>query len=351
MRRFVIALLSLLAISATAQQLPPKISEKVDVNLVLLDAIVTDSRGHQMLGLDKNDFVVTENGAAQSIDSVDYFTNRQLLNERESKAAFKVDRVRDDRYFIVFLDKPSDNALFDRLTHARNAVVDFVEHRMKPGDQMAVVGHDVRLKVWSDFTADKRRLKRALDDAASFTLGITAKQRSAAPDEASIIRNLDMSRMMNHTGTVYEAMETLADSLRTIHARKELLLFSAGILEPGEEVRGGVIINESRFFRPMMQALNAANVSVYPMNLLTQGPEFRHQTLARMANQTGGEYYQFSNNFEGPLKRIENTTNGYYLIAYYTKRAPGEHGFQKVQVSLKNPEFRVTSREGYAYGQ
>src|SRR2546423_4395203 len=124
MRRFVIAVLSLLALSASAQQLPPKISEKVNVNLVLLDAVVTDSRGHQILGLDKDDFVVTENGAPQAIESVDYFTNRQLLTSPESKASFKAERVRDDRYFVFFFDKPSESQFFGRLAVARRAAAD-----------------------------------------------------------------------------------------------------------------------------------------------------------------------------------------------------------------------------------
>ena len=47
-----------------------------------------------------------------------------------------------------------------------------------------------------------------------------------------------------------------------------------------------------------------------------------------------------------PVKR----TAGYYLISYYTKKRPGEHGFQKVDVALRNPEFKVTSRAGYLYG-
>ncbi len=67
-----------------AQQNPPALVEKVDVNLVQLDAIVTDARGNQMLGLGKDDFVVRENGTPQTVDSVDYFTNRRLLNAPES---------------------------------------------------------------------------------------------------------------------------------------------------------------------------------------------------------------------------------------------------------------------------
>ena len=84
------AILTLLlaAIPLTAQQAPhTQFGEKVDVNVVLVDAIVTDSTGHQILGLDKNDFVVTENGQPQKIESIDYFTNRKLLNATEQNAA------------------------------------------------------------------------------------------------------------------------------------------------------------------------------------------------------------------------------------------------------------------------
>src|SRR6266550_694047 len=90
------------ATAGWAQQQSPPYGEKVDVNLVLLDAVVTDARGNQILGLDKNDFVVKENGVPQDIDSVDYFTNRRLLSSPESKAAFKVERVHEQRYFIFF---------------------------------------------------------------------------------------------------------------------------------------------------------------------------------------------------------------------------------------------------------
>src|SRR5512142_598481 len=79
-------LLTLASLAAFAQQQPPTFGEKLDVNVVLLDVIVTDSSGHQILGLDKNDFLVKEAGAEQTVDAVDYFTNRQLLTAQEKDA-------------------------------------------------------------------------------------------------------------------------------------------------------------------------------------------------------------------------------------------------------------------------
>ena len=50
------------------------------------------------------------------------------------------------------------------------------------------------------------------------------------------------------------------------------------------------------------------------------------------------------------LKRIEQQTNGYYIITYYAHHPRGTNGFQKVNVSLANPELHVKARTGYSFG-
>lgn len=343
-----------IALPLIAQVPPPKFGEKIEVNLVLLDAIVTDSRGNQILGLDKSDFAVKENGVEQPVDSLEYFTNRQLLTAPEEKAPFKVERIHEERYFIFFFDKPGvpgDTELYDRLFLARNAVRDFVDREIKPGDVIAVVGHDVRLKVYSDFTNDKQRLERAIDDVVRFGRGLTTAPKNGGP---SILREVDSGRMLAGTGTVYEALDALGDALRPIRGRKNVVLFSAGILEPGEEVRDGLILNESRFYQPMIRSLNRANVTVFAASLWND-PTFIpavHQTLQRIANETNGEYFPYTVSYGPTLNRIEQINNGYYLLGYYTRHPKGTSGWQRVQVSVRNhPEMRVKAREGYAYGE
>ena len=113
----------LLALPALAQQpQPAPFGEKVDVNLVLIDAIVTDNKGSQILGLDKDDFVVKEDGVAQPIDAVDYFTNRRLLNAPEQSAPFKVERVNESRYFVVFF------GIYASEADAQSAIIDAHQH-------------------------------------------------------------------------------------------------------------------------------------------------------------------------------------------------------------------------------
>ncbi len=54
-------------------------------------------------------------------------------------------------------------------------------------------------------------------------------------------------------------------------------------------------------------------------------------------------------NYSTPLKKVENENNGYYLISYYTDRPEGKHGYQEVDVRLRNPEFHLKARDGYEY--
>ena len=351
MRRMAIAVTLLaLALPGIAQQF----QEKIDVNAVLLDVIVTDNKGHQILGLTKDDFIVKENGVAQEVDSVDYFTNRQLLDAREENAPFRVEKVREDRYFIFFFDKPEDpGVLFDQLSQARATVRAFVREEMKPTDYVAIAGHDVRLKVWSDFTNDKAQLERALEESSRFGKGLL---KAAPGDGPSILRNVDSASMERRTGSVYEALDVLAEAVRPIRARKNLVLFSPGIVDIDETVRNGMIMNRSRHLDPALQSLNAANVSVYSLQLqrptdteVNTTPMF-HQRLTELADETGGEYFMPAATFRSAVKKVEQTNSGYYLVTYRSRKAAGEQGFQKVDVSVKNPEFKVVARSGYAFG-
>ena len=351
MKTFLAAALTLLSVTIPAAAQKPAFGERVDVNVVLLDTVVTDAKGNQILGLEPTDFVVRENGVEQKVDSAPYYTTRQLLNATEADAPFKVERVQEHRYFVIFFDKPADAQLWSRLRQASSAAADFVNRTIGPDDLVAVVGHDVRLKVYTDFTSDKDTIKAALMDASRFGNGLL--KPAGETTTPSILRNVDQHAMMSESGTVYEALEVLAKALRPIRARKDLVLFSAGIHEPGEEVRGGVVVSRSRFYDPMINALNAANVTVFAANLLENPPTepLFHQTLQSITHDTNGEYIRNAVSFQPILKQVARSAGGYYLISYPSKHARGTSGFQKVDVSIRNhPEFKVQARAGYSYG-
>src|ERR1041385_1134197 len=325
MPRIAAILSLLLALPLVAQQPAtpqPQFGEKVDVNLVLVDAVVTDATGHQILGLDNDDFIVTENGEPQKLESLDYFTNRRLLTTQEGNAPFKAERVKEDRYFIFFFDKPEQGQMWDRLRLARIGALHFVDDEMQPNDHVAVVAHDQRLKIFSDFTNDRKQLHKALDDVILYGLGL--KKTADAPPN-SILGAIDGKAMINKTGTVYEGLNVLADALRPIKARKNLILFSPGIAGPDEDYRDGIIFNRSRYYDPMIHALNAANVTVYALNLHENAPALPlyHQALDSITMDTNGEYYRFNVSFINGIRKVDQTNSGYYLLSYRSNHPEG----------------------------
>lgn len=346
MNRFPIitAFLLLGSISMAAQTPPaPQFEEKVDVNVVLIDAIVTTRDGEQILGLGKDDFIVEENGVRQEIESVDYYTNRRLLTSPEAEAEFDVERVREPRYFVFFFDKfsgPAPIEGFDReLWRATKTAKQFVQEELLEEDYVAVLGHDARLEIYTDFTRDRSRIIGALEQARRFGSG-----NFESTGEPSIVANLDNQDVMKSSGWIWDALKMVGEGLQPIHGRKVMLLFSPGLFS-----RSGTIL-ETQEYEPMVQALNAANTSVYGLNLVpTVSGSIGEMNLNRLVAATGGDYFAHSVNFMTPLKRIENRNNGYYLITYRSTKPEGTNGYQEVDVSLRNPEFRIEARDGYVY--
>ncbi|HSN67922.1 MAG TPA: VWA domain-containing protein [Thermoanaerobaculia bacterium] len=322
------------------------LQERVDVDIVLVDATVTDARGNQILGLGPDDFVVRENGVEQKIESVDYFTNRRLLTSPEKDAAFKVERVREERYFVLFFDESGGSPAMGRLIRAQKDAVAFVRD-LKPEDRVAVASYDARLNIHADFTSDEKILTKALDDVIKFTKGLTEVPSYAG--EASILRAIDVDEMVDGTGRIYDALEVLGNALRPIQARKVVAFFSPGIGD-ASSLSSDIPEMEETLFRPMARALNAANVTVHAIALIPEASFSPiEQNLSRFASETGGEFYTNVVNFKTPLKKLERESSGYYLLSYRAPKHEGGHGYQKIEVRLRNPEFRIRARDGYLY--
>jgi hypothetical protein len=147
-------------------------SGKVNVNEVLLDALVTDARGNVIVGLDKNDFVVKENGKPVNLTGVTFYSNRRLLDSSPTLArqGVSTEQGTEDRYFILFFQDQKDVAqeaprLLSQQLEAAKRARGWVDGEMLPNDWVAVVSYDTRLKVQQDFTHDRQALIQAIGDA------------------------------------------------------------------------------------------------------------------------------------------------------------------------------------------
>lgn len=329
---------------------------KVNVNEVLLDVLVTDAKGDVIVGLDKGDFRVEENGRPVELTGVTFYSNRRLVESSQAAAQKKlrVDDVPEDRYFILFFDDQKNTAddapeLLSKQLDAAKRAKGWIDGELLANDWVAVVSYDNRLKVQQDFTHDKGALIEAVDDAmrgrereGNYPSRLS---KDGAPSLFAALPKGDELR--SKTPNIYEAMQEVARAAGNVRGRKNLLVFTYGF--PGRVNNFGAFVPDQLYFEPTVQALNSSNVATYTIDLTPPGVQHPlSDAMNRMAFDTGGHYYFNIANYSTTFDQIAHENNGYYLLSYSSDAAARKPGFQEVKVTATNPEFRVKTRKGYA---
>ena len=326
--------------------------DDVVVTEVLLDALVTDKKGRAILGLGKEDFRVTERGEPVELLAATFYSGREQIGELPDLEGFDLDRIPEDRHFILFLQDSRRassrlNNLFVRQQMAGQALIEWVETRLDPTDRLAVASFDAKLKLHQDFTRDRERLVAAIGSAVRGRDPESEwPSRQPPPEEIGPLRAALPAgkELRKASGNLYKAVTRLAEAAAGVPGRKNLIYLGTGFDPIGSA--------DSFRMTPMIEALNRANVAVYAIDLLP--PEVRHSsrsTLSRLALATGGDAFFTFIRFSSPLEQVAKTATGYYLLAYRSRHPAGTTGYQRVRVDVVNPEFRVRARAGYAYGE
>ncbi|MFN7940000.1 MAG: VWA domain-containing protein [Thermoanaerobaculia bacterium] len=355
-----LTLVSALAPGAPAGAQPPAapvFEERVEVTEVLLDVLVTDRDGNVILGLKPGDFKISEDGRPVEVTGARFYSNRRFLESASaSKVGVDPSEVPQDRYFIVFLDDQRQASfdvpeLMPRQLAAGRDAARWARTGLEPGDWLAVASFDTKLRLHQDFTRDREAAAAAIERAArgaeppaawpSRTSGETAPSLAAhLPPTARELRD--------QTPKIYDALAVLADASAAIEGRKNLMLFTIGF---GRTNDFGLFVPDERFYRPMMERLNAANVAVYPIDLVPVGTRHPFSDSGNLlASDTGGKFLYDVLDFSVPLGEVARQNNGYYLVSFKSPHPAKATGFQDVEVRLASPEFRAVTRKGYRFG-
>jgi VWFA-related protein len=114
---------------------------QVKTDLVVNDFLVTDQKGNIITGLTREDFIVREDGAPQTIEMFSFGENASA-----------------PRSIVLILDTGITQLPYHKNSiQAAKVLID----KLGPSDKMAIVSDD--LKLLTDFTQDKPLLKKALD--------------------------------------------------------------------------------------------------------------------------------------------------------------------------------------------
>jgi len=363
MRRFALLLVlaCVVTLPAVAQDRPgTAIEGQIDVTEVFLDVLVTDPSGNVIVGLTEDDFQVEEEGEPIDLTGATFYSNRRFVDtlERAEGLGVDTDDIPVNRFFILFYhDRRQDLPEFiPQLMDAARFSKRWVDEELLVNDYVAVVSYDYKLKIYQDFTTDKKRIKKAIDKVPTARGEIEnwPSRREAAPGP-SLLANLPEGHSLDRkTWEFHHGLRYLAEAAGSIVGRKNLLLFSPGF---GPVNEFNTYTPDMRWYPGMMEELNDSNVAVYSIDLIpsVDGGLNPNRTLpdslSLVSSDTGGYYYVNFNTYATPLKLVEEDNNGYYLLSYTSTYPASESGYRKVSVSTKNKGFKVRSRGGYLYGQ
>ncbi len=229
----------------------------INVNLVQIDAVVTDSKGKPVSGLRQEDFEVLQDGKPQKITNLNYIepdsrpASPAVIDRREKDAvapppvALKPEQVR--RVIALVVDDLGTS--FAGMAQVRAALKKFVDHEIRPGDLVAIIRTGGGIGALQQFTTDKRLLYSSIDRLkynlsgriGSFevvpppplagspalnptTPTVSMQSRSSVPRMMS--QADDSCVGVGSTAASLNAVRYIIQGLRDLPGRKALVLFS-----------------------------------------------------------------------------------------------------------------------------
>ncbi len=378
---------SLLALAtACAQQpVPPPLQPRdpgvltlrANARAVLLDVVVTDSKGHPVHGLTAQNFQLLEDGKPQTITSLEEhhplsaaelasqatlpplapntFTNARSTTPGSPKTAS-----------IVFLLDALDTPLSAQ-SYVRDQLLAFF-NTMQPGTEVAIFQLDTQLRLLQGFTSDPAVLRTAIHDRDK-------PLQTAIPGGPGYVTQALRMDVLNG------AMQSLGSYLGSRPGRKNLIWFTAHIpryaYDDGTAIGGALRDSESFLFdyTKTTDALVLGQVSVYPIDsrgLQTdpafsasehRGPSpasasrfatrqfFEHTDLDAVAEATGGKAFYNTNGIRQIVSEVVDTGSNFYTLSFSpeNKQWDGRYRTLKVQVegSPAPPSVQLAYRRGY----
>jgi VWFA-related protein len=320
-------------------QRPPTPTFRSGIDLVQVDAYVTDENGKPVTGLTADDFEVFEDGKPQVITT---FTPVNIPIEQSEALPFDAepDVLSNNRppghlYLIIMAGTAPDWALRARYLARRfineyfgdNDVAALITGRTFPGDRQ-------------DFTSSRRLLISAVD-----------RFDGGAIDVVELADLMEMFARMPGSRKVavwFGGAPPVEVPDPFSLDRTPLLYTRAG--DAGHAALAAAMRGNIRWYRIDPEGLTPA---VAPDRLAGEtapgppGPGSGGGNPYSVFDTTGGFSLVNSNNFTNAFERLVAETSTYYLLGFESSHRRAEGRLVKLEVKTKRPDLKVRSRTGY----
>jgi VWFA-related protein len=323
------ALVALLCLSAAARA---QTQDEPDVvttstNLVILNVGVADQKGRAITNLSQSDFNVYEDGVRQSVVSFE-----------PSTAPFSL---------VLLLDMSGSTRNF-RPTLKQSALR-FID-ALSPDDRVEVVIFSDQIKTLQGFTADRRKIAFAIEQAEG--RGNTNLYKALRHSLAELSKE----------GKRRKAIVVLTDGLDT--EERKLDGTATAEAQTGDEAVATVKPDQSAALRSVLDLADRLGVTVYPLALPSADPKkmlpFTPQQSAiysaartrmqTLADRTGGRLHE--------IQRLEDMGRLYaevaaemrtlYSLAYQSSNGrPRDGKWRAITIEVTRADAIARSRPGY----
>jgi VWFA-related protein len=263
------------------------VSDRSDVDAILVTARVTDSNGRFVPGLKAEDFRLLDEGTPQQVT---------MLDGGEGGAE-------------VLLALDISGSMAPNIEDLKTVTLDFL-NRLRPVDKSTLAGFNSAFFVISGRDADRAARRRAVADLSAS--GGTA---------------------------IYDTLISGAELVGAQTGRKAIVLFS-----DGDDVSSRSTLETAR------EALHAHDAVLYLVATGKADADSQlRRALSQLALETGGNAY-FGNRLSAVaphFREIVEDIAQQYLLSFTPGKALGDGKWRRLSVEMKNKALRVRARSGY----
>ncbi len=364
---------------------------RINVNLVQVDALVTDAQGKLVEDLKKADFEIRQDGKPQVITNFSYISTRpgqpavpaaapargkKPVNNPAAPPPVPVRASQARRTFALVVD---DLALAaENVPVVRSALEKFVDQDMQPGDIAAVIRTGSGVGSLEQFTTDKRVLHLAINRIRYNSFGRVGISSFGGGGGLGAGQGA-AERRSNLNAASIQAITNVVNGLKELPGRKTVILFTedlhiltgAGADPRAQEGlnrladaagRAAVVISSIDPRGLQTLALTAAD---HPRSAARAGaiPAQRSMRMFNsqdgmvlLAQATGGTFTHDQNDLGAAIHRVVEDSNGYYLIGYHPAAGTfdpktGQFRFHHITVRVKRAGLQVRTRTGFLGNQ
>jgi len=371
-----VVLMLALVLSAAAQDQQTPFTLSVSTRLVVQSVSVKDKDGKPIEGLTKEDFILTEDGVPQTINTFEFQKLDDSIPPQPPSRVAEIQgpaplpapseivavpqggRYQDRRLLALYFDmNMSDVYRFRALEAAQS----FIAKQMTGADVVAIMTYaDGVVRVRHDFTDDRSALQEVLGTLIN-----------GEDQDAGIVDfgQSDGEFSLFNTDRQLAALQTAVQKLGVLDEKKSLIYFGGGLSLHGAD-------NQAQL-RATLNAARRANVAFYPVDARglvalppmgdasrpspggigmytgatamasMRGFQRTQDALFTLAADTGGKALLDYNDLSLGIVAAQRANSSYYILGYSPTNTAKDGRLRRVKIVLKNRSAELSYRDAY----